>query len=172
MQSSPTCRRPGHPVRTLLRRLLEACTCRDIRTGESVQSQLAVRDCSSDTQKTQELRIWLKCPNGERRTCLASGQFTAMILRQLRHRQDSTGHRTQGHKALCPLQGHNTANEVTAKPMRQRPPAAAALQFSPLPLPWQAEPKQKAQHEKTGNQTVRRQEKGKIKSVLHIASHN
>lgn len=55
---------------------------------------------------------------------------------------------------------------------RQRPPPAAALQFSPLPLPRQAEPKQKSQHEKTGNQTVRRTEKGKIKSVLHIASHN
>lgn len=69
---------------------------------------------------------------------------------------DSTGHRTQRHKALCPLQNHNTANESQQNQMRQQPPPATPLRFSPLPLPWQAEPKQKSQHEK-------RQQKGKKK---------
>ena len=79
---------------------------------------------------------------------LGTGQVTAMALQQLRHTQDSTSHRTQGHRALRPLQDHNTANEQNQ--MRQQPPPAAALRlrFSPLPLPWQAEPKQKSQREK------------------------
>lgn len=62
-----------------------------------------------------------------------------MILRQLRHRQDSTGHRTQGHKALCPLQDHNTANKVTAKPNATTTPACsrtAVLTSTPSMAGW------------------------------------
>lgn len=63
---------------------------------------------------------------------LGTGQVTAMALQQLRHTQDSTSHRTQGHRALRPLQDHNTANEVTAEPDATTTPACSCTAVAVL----------------------------------------
>lgn len=71
---------------------------------------------------------------------------------------DNTAHCTQRHNALCPPQNHKSQQNQ----IRPRPPPAPPLKFSPLPLPWQAEPKQKLQHEKRQQKGIKKRKEKKI----------
>lgn len=94
---------------------------------------------------------------------MAPGQFTARRLAQLGHRQTIQ---------LTALQGttHSVHHRTTKSQQnqRQRPPAGPPLAFSPLPLPWQAEPKQKLQHEQKGQRKGGK--KKKTETVLQVKS--
>lgn len=95
---------------------------------------------------------------------MAPRQFTATVLVGLRHRQTI---RSLHSKA----QGTLSTTDHESQQTHNNDPLLHSTEFSPLPLPWQAEPK-KLQHEKRQRKGKReRKEKKRKETVLHIASH-
>lgn len=114
--------------------------------SKNLRESEKLRCGDSSVWETEELRNWLKkVLEGNMR---GPRQFAATVVLQVRHRQTSTLTALR-HDTLRPPQNHKSRqNQGRGQPLLR------LHWFSPLPLPRQAEPKQKSQHEK-------RQRKGK-----------